>query len=80
MQVIHVTRGKNGATWIHPYLALDFATYLHPDITVKVHGFVHHLIEHDIKFIQKVSSNLKDVKTHDQRNVEIEKKINDMFP
>lgn len=30
LQVIETKRGKNGGTWVHPYLFLDFAMWLNP--------------------------------------------------
>lgn len=34
IQVICTKRGKNGGTWVHPYLFLDFAMWLNPKFKV----------------------------------------------
>lgn len=35
------TRGKNGGTWMHPYLFIDFAMWLNPKFKLKVIKFVY---------------------------------------
>lgn len=41
------TRGKNGGTWMHPYLFVKFAMWLNPRFEVKVIKFVYdELIKH----------------------------------
>jgi hypothetical protein len=35
------TRGKNGGTWMHPYLFIDFAMWLNPEFKYEVLKFVH---------------------------------------
>lgn len=41
------TRGKNGGTWMHPILFIDFAMWLNPKFKVKVLKFVYdELIKH----------------------------------
>lgn len=35
------TRGKNGGTWMHPYLFIDFAMWINPKFKVSVLKFVH---------------------------------------
>jgi hypothetical protein len=41
------TRGKNGGTWMNPYLFIDFAMWLNPKFKLQVIKFVHdQLIEY----------------------------------
>ena len=41
------SRGKNGGTWMHPYLFIKFAMWLNPKFELQVIKFVHdQLIEH----------------------------------
>lgn len=41
------TRGKNGGTWMHPYLFIDFAMWLNPSFKLQVIKFVYdELIQH----------------------------------
>lgn len=41
-KITHLTnRGKNGGTWMHPYLFIDFAMWLNPKFKVKVIKFVY---------------------------------------
>jgi len=41
------SRGKNGGTWMHPYLFIDFAMWLNPSFKLQVIKFVYdQLIEH----------------------------------
>jgi len=35
------TRGKNGGTWMHPYLFIDFAMWINPKFKVQVIKFVY---------------------------------------
>lgn len=39
--VISTKRGKNGGTWMHPYLFIDFAMWLSPEFKVKVVRWVY---------------------------------------
>lgn len=39
--VITTKRGKNGGTWMHPYLFIDFAMWLSPEFKVKVVRWVY---------------------------------------
>lgn len=39
--VIIKTSGKNGGTWMHPYLFIDFAMWLNPSFKYKVIQFVY---------------------------------------
>lgn len=40
-------KGKNGGTWVHPYLFIDFAMWLNPKFKLQVIKFVHdQLIEY----------------------------------
>jgi len=43
------SRGKNGGTWMHPILFIDFAMWINPKFKVKVLKFLHDkLIKHRI--------------------------------
>ena len=45
--VVIKTRGKNGGTWMHPLLFIDFAMWINPSFKVKVLKFVYdQLIEY----------------------------------
>lgn len=45
--VVIKTRGKNGGTWMHPLLFIDFAMWINPSFKVKVLRFVYdQLIEY----------------------------------
>ena len=35
------TRGKEGGTWMHPYLFIDFAMWINPEFKLQVIKFVH---------------------------------------
>lgn len=39
--IISTKRGKNGGTWMHPYLFIDFAMWLSPEFKVKVVKWVY---------------------------------------
>ncbi len=39
--VVSTKRGKNGGTWMHPYLFIDFAMWLSPEFKVKVVKWVY---------------------------------------
>lgn len=39
--VVLTSRGKNGGTWMHPFLFIDFAMWLNPYFKVKVIKFVY---------------------------------------
>lgn len=41
LDVYKSTRGKNGGTWMHPYLFIDFAMWLNPKFKVHVIKFVY---------------------------------------
>ncbi len=41
LEVYKSTRGKNGGTWMHPYLFIDFAMWINPKFKVKVIRFVY---------------------------------------
>ena len=47
-EITHLTtRGKNGGTWMHPYLFIDFAMWINPKFKLDVIKFVYdQLIEH----------------------------------
>lgn len=40
-KVVLSTRGKNGGTWMHPYLFIDFAMWINPKFKVNVIRFVY---------------------------------------
>lgn len=42
--VVLKSSGKNGGTWMHPYLFIDFAMWLNPKFKVKVIKFVYDLL------------------------------------
>jgi len=40
-KIVLSKRGKNGGTWMHPYLFIDFAMWINPTFKVKVIKFVY---------------------------------------
>lgn len=40
-EILLTKRGKNGGTWMHPYLFIDFAMWLSPEFKVKVVKWVY---------------------------------------
>jgi len=40
-EVIKTTRGKNGATWVHPLIFLDYAMWISPEFKVKVYKWIY---------------------------------------
>ncbi len=67
------TRGKNGGTWMHPYLFIDFAMWLNPSFKLQVIKFVYdELIQHrklSGTFYNKLCSLLSRFKETDYREV-----------
>lgn len=60
------TRGKNGGTWMHPYLFIDFAMWLNPKFKIKVIKFVYdeliknrHAAGDNYKMLSESGSKLK---------------------
>ena len=51
------SRGKNGGTWMHPYLFIDFAMWLNPTFKVQVIKFVYDKM---IKYRNEVGSTYLD--------------------
>ena len=46
-EIVLTTKGKNGGTWMHPYLFIDFAMWINPKFKVQVIKFVYdELIKH----------------------------------
>lgn len=44
--VIHSTRGKNGSTWVHPFIFIDLALAIDPKLKIEVYGWMFdHLIK-----------------------------------
>ena len=41
LEIYKTSRGKNGGTWMHPYLFIDFAMWLNPKFKVQVIKFVY---------------------------------------
>lgn len=41
LKVFKSNRGKNGGTWMHPFLFIDFAMWLNPEFKYNVIKFVH---------------------------------------
>ena len=35
------TKGRNGATWLHPYLFIDFALHISPKLKIEVYGWLY---------------------------------------
>lgn len=69
--VLLQSRGKNGGTWLHPYLFIDFAMWINPIFKVKVLKFVYDeliSLRHDAgdgyKELSSAIASLPDVK-HD---------------
>lgn len=52
------TRGKNGGTWMHPYLFIDFAMWLNPSFKLQVIKFVH---DQMIEYRRKAGDAYKDL-------------------
>lgn len=50
------TRGKNGGTWMHPYLFIDFAMWVNPKFKVQVIKFVYDEL---IKYRHNAGDNYK---------------------
>ena len=40
-EIVLTTKGKNGGTWMHPYLFIDFAMWINPSFKLQVIKFVH---------------------------------------
>lgn len=40
-KVTKSSRGSNGGTWLHPYLAIDLALYISPKFKVEVYGWLY---------------------------------------
>lgn len=56
--VISTKRGRNGGTWMHPYLFIDFAMWLSPEFKVKVVRWVY---DNLIKFRIEAGDGFKQV-------------------
>lgn len=39
--VLEVTRGRDGTTWVHPYLFIDIALALDPQLKIEVYGWLY---------------------------------------
>jgi hypothetical protein len=35
------TKGRNGTTWLHPYLFIDFALHINPKLKIEVYGWLY---------------------------------------
>lgn len=56
--IISTKRGKNGGTWLHPYLFVDFAMWLSPEFKVTVIKWVY---DNLIKFRIEAGDSFKEV-------------------
>jgi len=56
--IISSKRGKNGGTWMHPYLFIDFAMWLSPEFKVRVVKWVY---DNLIKFRIEAGDGFKEV-------------------
>jgi hypothetical protein len=74
-KLIDKTTKQNKGTWLHPYIALDFSLYLHPEISVNVYRCVDEYIKHDINFMKVFQKVVGDVKSHQntKQNAHIQK-------
>lgn len=55
-KTLQSSRGKNGGTWMHPYLFIDFAMWLNPKFKIKVIKFVYDQL---IQFRNEAGDNYK---------------------
>lgn len=39
-EVVKTTRGRNGLTWVHPYLFIDIALAINPDLKIHVYSWI----------------------------------------
>lgn len=76
---IKTTRGKNGGTWMHPYLFIDFAMWLSPEFKYNVIKWVYDKLikfRHDAGDNYKVmSAAIKDRYGVDRVNFQIEARL-----
>lgn len=71
--VLIQSRGKNGGSWMHPYLFIDFAMWLNPTFKLQVIKFVYDQLIEDRKlagnFYNKLCSSLSRFQDTDFREV-----------
>jgi hypothetical protein len=79
MDPIKTTRGKNGGTWMHPYLFIDFAMWLSPEFKYNVIKWVYDKLikfRHDAGDNYKLmSAAIKNVYGADRVNFQIEARL-----
>lgn len=60
-ELIEVKRGRNGGTWIHPRLAIRFATWLNDDFSLQVEDWVQKWTTGNLTTVQLAFSELREL-------------------
>jgi len=63
-EIVLTTKGKNGGTWMHPYLFIDFAMWINPSFKLQVIKFVHDQL---IEFRHGAGDNYRELSSAVQR-------------